>query len=105
MQAKWALPSFTLAHGLFDRLNWLEHIHAVNFGGRFDVDDLFLRLSKLLHIWPQSLRVLAMLPTYCQKMQNQSNMRVLLSILAVLHNLTNGIKHNAPPAPITRTTL
>ena len=46
-----------------------------------------------------------MLPTYRQKMRNQTNMAVLWSILAVVHNLTNGMAHNAPHAAIARTTL
>jgi hypothetical protein len=38
-------------------------------------------------------------------MQNKSNMRVLLSILAVFHNIASGTKHNAHRAAIARTTL
>ena len=55
--------------------------------------------------WSQSRRVLAMPPAYRPKKQNQTNMRVLVSILAVFHNLTNGIKRGAPHAPISRITL
>jgi len=83
----------------------LEQIHAAFSGRRLNADDLISRLLKQFHIWPQLLRVLAMLPTYRQKMQNQTNMRVILSIVVVFHNLTNGIKHNAHRATSARTTL
>jgi hypothetical protein len=52
-------------------------------GRRLNTDVLVLRLSKLFHIWYQSMRLLVKLPAYRQKMRNQTNMRVLLSILAV----------------------
>jgi hypothetical protein len=36
---------------------------------------------------------------YRPKVQNQTNMKLLLSILVVFHNIANGTKHNAPPRP------
>jgi hypothetical protein len=38
-------------------------------------------------------------------MQNQSNVRVLLSILVVFHNIANGTAQNAHRAAVARTTL
>jgi hypothetical protein len=62
-------------------------------------------LSKLLHIWPQSLRVLAILPTYCQKMQNQTNLRVILSILVILCRVTNCMARDARDAAARRSNV
>ena len=82
-----------------------EHIHAVIFGDGLNAEFLS-RLSKLSHSWPLIAAGAGdACKPYCQRMQNQTNMIVLLSILVVIHNITNGRKRNAPRALIAHTTF